>query len=392
MVMEHMEGADFDGYLRAHGRLSPRATARLVFHVGAALEAAHSIGIVHRDVKAENIFVLGHGVNLVAKLFDFGIAKVPFRSHRTRMGTLIGTPAYMSPEQLASAKDVDRRADLWSLAVVAYLALTDAFPFEGESFGAVCAAIHKGAYTPVTRLASGLPEGTDEWFARALHRDIRARFDSADELCRSFGAVVGLTGLEALDGTSRPAPVELGLEGRPSVSGLSRTRRFGREPRKATAIVLAIACASAVTLCGWRGPGLAWLQRWASKSATASTVSSESDGVAFGGMSRTVAPPSIPAAPACHAPGPVAVGLEDQDASGAERAPTATGREAGASPHRSPRHGHAKRRDAGLDSPAFSVPASPIGVDRVMEATATDAGDSEDAPGTRLNAEFGSRE
>lgn len=98
-VMELLDGVDLDVHLRTHGVLSLRATARLVTQIGAALTEAHDLGIVHRDVKAENIFVAGRPEQLRAKLIDFGIAKIPTDRpgrHGTQMATM-GTPAYMSP-------------------------------------------------------------------------------------------------------------------------------------------------------------------------------------------------------------------------------------------------------------------------------------------------------
>ncbi|HEX3344160.1 MAG TPA: serine/threonine-protein kinase, partial [Polyangiaceae bacterium] len=190
-VMELLEGLDLDVYLRNYGRLSLRATARLVSQIAAALTEAHRVGIVHRDVKAENILVTGGGEHLRAKLIDFGIAKIPSEHGRlgTQMATM-GTPAYMSPEQLASTKDVDARADLWSLAVAAYIALTGKMPFDGETFLAVCLSIHEGIFDLPSHLRVDVPVEVDAWLTKALHRDPAKRFQTAAELSEALSDIV----------------------------------------------------------------------------------------------------------------------------------------------------------------------------------------------------------
>ena len=147
--------------------MKPLALARVVRDVAEALEAAHHLGIVHRDIKPQNIFLTEReqGRPGPVKVLDFGVAKVvseasvPDGSALTATGTVIGSPPYMSPEQLEGRRDIDLRADLWSLAVVAYQCLTGRMPFEGDSFVRVGAAVLAGRYTPVTEHREGLPAG-----------------------------------------------------------------------------------------------------------------------------------------------------------------------------------------------------------------------------------------
>jgi serine/threonine-protein kinase len=248
-VMELLDGVDLDVHLRSHGVLSLRATARLVTQIGAALTEAHGLGIVHRDVKAENIFVAGRRDQLRAKLIDFGIAKIPTDKpgrHGTQMATM-GTPAYMSPEQLSSTKDVDSRADLWSLAVVAYLALTGKTPFDGDTFLAVCLSIHQGIFDLPSHLRSELPVEVDAWLSKALHRDPGQRFQTARELSDALATIARRS--------RPPTPVlELTLEPetgacipvegvRASLDGVSRTRSTARAPRRWRNVALVAACA-----------------------------------------------------------------------------------------------------------------------------------------------------
>ncbi len=255
-VMELLDGVDLDVHLRTHGVLSLRATARLVTQIGAALTEAHDLGIVHRDVKAENIFVAGRPEQLRAKLIDFGIAKIPTDRpgrHGTQMATM-GTPAYMSPEQLSSTKDVDARADLWSLAVVAYLALTGKTPFDGDTFMAVCLSIHQGIFDLPSHLRSELPAEVDAWLSKALHRDPGQRFQTARELSDALATIARRSRPPAplLELTLEPEtgaciPVE-GV--RASLDGVSRTRSTARAPRTWRNVALVAACACLFAVWG----------------------------------------------------------------------------------------------------------------------------------------------
>jgi eukaryotic-like serine/threonine-protein kinase len=251
IVLELMQGVDLDGYLRTYGPLSLRATARLVSQVASALEAAHRVGIVHRDVKAENIFIKGRDEDLEAKLFDFGIAKIMSGRRPTQVGALMGTPGYMSPEQLLSARAADHRADFWSLAVVAYVALTGKLPFDGETFSAMCAAVHHGVYDLPSALKPGLPVELDAWFARALHEDPEARFQTASELGASL---LGLALTHA--GPSVPSTALAIVRDRHelehhSVGGVAHTGRMVHEPRRRGIVAAMAVVALAVLTLGF---------------------------------------------------------------------------------------------------------------------------------------------
>ncbi|MGH9571081.1 MAG: serine/threonine-protein kinase, partial [Candidatus Angelobacter sp.] len=153
-VMEHVEGKPLDGLVAAapHGKLPLETAVDLVQQVAAALDYAHAHGIIHRDIKPSNILVTEDGQ---AKIADFGIAKLPL-IETTLPGHLVGTPAYMSPEQL-SGKPIDGRSDIFSLGVIAYWLLTRKKPFTGESITEV--SIHVATSEP--RSASELAPGLD---------------------------------------------------------------------------------------------------------------------------------------------------------------------------------------------------------------------------------------
>jgi eukaryotic-like serine/threonine-protein kinase len=263
MTMELMEGDDLDVYLRAHGPLSLRATATLVSQIAAALEAAHRLGVVHRDVKAENVFIQGKEEHLEAKLFDFGIARVPSEARHTQLGIVMGTPGYMSPEQLRSAKDADARADLWALGVVAYVALSCRLPFAGETYAETCIAVHHGVYDPPSQLRPGLPRELDAWFAKAFHRDAGARFQTANELSATLLAIV--RGDRRAAGPERDELVDASDPNeRHSVAGVTHTGPV-HEPRRGIHLPL-IAVAAATIIYSMTAAG-AW--SWLPSSAAA---------------------------------------------------------------------------------------------------------------------------
>ena len=191
MTMELLEGEDLEERVSRAGRLSLKDTVEVVSQLSKALSEAHALGVVHRDIKPDNVFLMTCGDDFFVKMLDFGIAKSSGAGVRvTNSGTTIGTPIYMSPEQILSAKDVDYRCDLWSLAVVAYYCLTGRVPFEGETFGAVCIAIDRGRMKLPSQLRSEVPRAVDEWFTKALARDMNARFRSAKEAADAFAAAM----------------------------------------------------------------------------------------------------------------------------------------------------------------------------------------------------------
>ncbi|MBI4701237.1 MAG: serine/threonine protein kinase, partial [Deltaproteobacteria bacterium] len=136
IVMELLAGESLRERLERCERLSPRETGLMLAQVAEVLSTAHAMGVVHRDLKPDNVFLVCSGYEIFVKVLDFGIAKHqgPAAGRPlTRTDAVMGTPEYMSPEQLLSAKAVDHRADLWALGVVVYEALTGWRPFHGET-------------------------------------------------------------------------------------------------------------------------------------------------------------------------------------------------------------------------------------------------------------------
>ncbi len=203
IVMERLHGEDLE-QRGARGRLDSGAVAALMRGAGAALTEAHDNDIIHRDIKPANLFFAQVAGQEVVKVLDFGIAARGRDSGRlTAEGSIIGTPLYMSPEQ-SQGQPVDRRSDLWSLAVVAYEALTGEHPFVAGTDWESLAAIAKRPVKPPTTIVDGLPPTLDDFFQKALRRAPAERFQSADHLARAFSAAARGEALLAEGGATLP--------------------------------------------------------------------------------------------------------------------------------------------------------------------------------------------
>ncbi len=137
---------------------------------------------MHRDVKPANIFLTDSDGDVFVKLLDFGVAKQTDADlAMTRTNEKVGTPFYMCPEQLISAKHVDFRADLWSIGIVAYHCLMGQVPYRATTFGDLCLVVSRGVFELPSEARPDLPPKLDAWFLRALARKPLARFESAKQ-------------------------------------------------------------------------------------------------------------------------------------------------------------------------------------------------------------------
>ena len=183
LVMEYLDGESLSARIARRGRLSAAEVEAVVSQVARALAEAHARGLVHRDVKPDNIILMEdpdrrHGFS--CKLIDFGLAKRygPQESD----APVAGTPCYMSPEYLRAESPANALLDLWALAVSAFEAITGVVPFDGHSLPEVYQKICVAPLPVPSRVCAAVPPAFDAWFARACARDPKARFGSAAEL------------------------------------------------------------------------------------------------------------------------------------------------------------------------------------------------------------------
>jgi serine/threonine protein kinase len=190
LVMELLQGETLEHWLLRRGPLSDREATAVMAAVLSALQHGHEQGIVHRDVKPSNIFLsVESDGKVIPKLLDYGIAKMPKNDSKTMDGVVLGTPSYMSPEQIRSEEDIDGRSDLFSCAVVFYEVLTGSCPFAAPSPSAAIAAVLQSAVDPDPRIAPRL------WLElqRALSKRPKQRHASAAEMRSAMLDVLGET-------------------------------------------------------------------------------------------------------------------------------------------------------------------------------------------------------
>jgi len=193
IAMELLEGESLARRLRRLGGLSPAEMFDVFSQLVRALTRAHAAGIVHRDLKPDNVFLVRNEEEQLAKVLDFGVAKWTApditESGLTRPGSVVGTPYYMSPEQIQGSREIDHRADLWALAAIACECLTGRRPFEAPDFAQLAVMLLGNQGRPLPSSLGPVPPGFDAWFARATDPDISRRFQTAREMVQTLAPV-----------------------------------------------------------------------------------------------------------------------------------------------------------------------------------------------------------
>ena len=182
IVMEFLRGTPLNNRMEEKPPLTLDDKLDIVAQLCTGLGYAHSQGVVHRDVKPANVFLLEDGS---VKLLDFGIAKLA-TSTLTRQGDVLGSAPFMSPEQVAGTQDLDGRSDVWSTGVLLYELLTGRKPFDGDALTTVIVGILKEPPPPVEKYAPGLPKALLDVVAKALEKDRDKRFQTSEELGREL--------------------------------------------------------------------------------------------------------------------------------------------------------------------------------------------------------------
>ncbi len=190
MVMEYIDGCTLSALIEKEGKLSPERFYQILLQIEKVLSLAHNNGIIHRDLKPSNIMLSGVSANV--KLADFGIAKalikdIPFDVPRkTTLGALMGSPVYMSPEQLSDLP-IDHRVDLWALGIIAYEALTGTDPFyQSKSLPDIMVSILTKDLDRPSLSSTDIPGYLDAWFKKALAKKPDDRFQTIQEMTKAF--------------------------------------------------------------------------------------------------------------------------------------------------------------------------------------------------------------
>jgi serine/threonine-protein kinase len=282
-VMEYLDGISLAQHLASVRTMTLADAISVLYPVARALDAAHGKGIIHRDIKPGNLFLVrdpdSGGIGQV-KLLDFGIAKLLATSalspeHHTATGSWVGTPAYMSPEQW-NAKEVDARADVYSLGVVAYEMLTGRLPFPSDGLADMLLRQQTQPPVPASQLNPELPPAIDRVFEHALDKDPTRRFGRASALVT---ALANTAGLRTPASASTPIP-------------RARGRRLWI-PLAGAGLAVAIA-------------GIAWWPRMHTDSPAAAATVQPEPAVTRPSVIPSAPAPSPPAADIPHEPAPPA--------------------------------------------------------------------------------------
>lgn len=198
LVMEYLDGKTLKEIIREDGPMALPRVVEILRQVGGALDAAHSEGVVHRDLKSDNIMLLSSSGTDYAKVLDFGIAKIKeadgaYDPGLTAPDLVIGTPQYMSPEQCSQSPDIDARSDIYSLGVILYELLVGHVPFTGESPTAIMLKHLQEPAPSVLDERSDVPRAVSAVIARALAKEPDARYQAVNELVEDFTIAAGMT-------------------------------------------------------------------------------------------------------------------------------------------------------------------------------------------------------
>jgi serine/threonine-protein kinase len=237
IVMEYLEGTDLANLLRSRRSLAIDEAVEFLLQASEAIAEAHALGIIHRDLKLENLFVVRRADGLMSvKVLDFGISKVTGLAGSgrdvgmTRTSTIMGSPLYMSPEQLHSTRDVDTRTDIWALGVILYELIAGHPPFIGDSMPELVAKILTRPPEPLLNLRPDAPQGLENVILRCLEKDKANRYGNIAELAMAlveFGPRRARASAERISRTVQAAGLSASALALPPSSDLSEPPKVG---------------------------------------------------------------------------------------------------------------------------------------------------------------------
>lgn len=313
MVMEYLEGQDLADALAKGGPMPVAQTVGYLLQACEAIAEAHALGIVHRDLKPANLFLASRARREpIVKVLDFGISKTVDAESLglTKTSAIMGSPYYMSPEQMKSARDADARSDIWALGIILYELLTGVPPFQGQTITEIVVSVTQGHVPKIRDLRPDVPVGIGEVIERCLKRDPQQRYADILQLARALVPFGPARSDQALENISRILGA-VTLSGRPAASPEATSNKDGFSPPvlQATAaawtnsrnesrstrhvpllIGIVIVIVSAVALFSWRHTGSAS----AGASATMPTASVSAASLSAAQVSSTPAIPVVP--------------------------------------------------------------------------------------------------
>jgi serine/threonine-protein kinase len=307
MVMEHLNGQDLSDVLRDRGPLPIGEAVGYVLEACEALDEAHAAGIVHRDLKPSNLFLatLPDGRRSV-KVLDFGIAKAmpdptagEHEKSLTATASVVGSPLYMSPEQVRSSKLVDARTDIWSLGVILHQLLTGRPPFDGETLGSVLAALSADAPPPLRSQRPDAPEGLERVLLLCLQKSPDARIADVRTL------VAALAPYATFMGAPPKIVVDVTANNALATSATVATRTVGElKPAKSSLPLMAAAVAVLALAAG--ATGVAVMRKTSEPAAAAPPAPSSAPMTASVSAAATVVVTPASASASAAAPPPAA--------------------------------------------------------------------------------------
>ncbi|MFK7992307.1 MAG: serine/threonine-protein kinase [Sandaracinaceae bacterium] len=196
LTMEYLEGTELGQVLRGDGFSHPARPLRMLAQAAAALEDAHAFGVIHRDLKPDNIFLCRDERGDDVRILDFGSVKLQVETgpKLTAFGTTLGSPYYMSPEQAKGLPDVDNRTDVFALGAMLYECLTGAIAFEAKTVAEILMKIVKQDPAPATSVAPSLPKAIDDVLLRAIKKDKNDRYSTPSEFVTAALSAFGVAG------------------------------------------------------------------------------------------------------------------------------------------------------------------------------------------------------
>jgi serine/threonine-protein kinase len=263
LVMELLSGRDLDAIVRSDGPLPIPTAIDYLLQACEAIAEAHLAGIVHRDLKPANLFVTRRvDGSPCVKVLDFGISKMTaappsgeaVQALTATGGAMIGSPLYMSPEQIRSAKEVDARTDIWSLGVILHELLTGQTPFLADNLGALLAVIVADPPVPLRAVLAQAPAGLEEVILRCLEKDRERRWQTLDDFAAALGTFASPAGKASVDRIARmvtgkgkteppppPQPVVGPVPGGQTAGGWGNTQAAGDTAQRRSVSSIAVA-------------------------------------------------------------------------------------------------------------------------------------------------------